>query len=109
MLIGFFDYRGVVHHKFVPEGQTVNKEYYLAVLRRLREALRHKRPDLRADNSWIFYHDNSLSHSPYSPDLALFDFFLFPKLEYSLQGTRHESIEAMKRKLYVIHNVCNCM
>ena len=46
ILIVFFDYRGVVHHGFVPEGQTVNKEYYLAVLRRLCEAIRRKRPDL---------------------------------------------------------------
>jgi hypothetical protein len=32
----FFDYRGVVHHEFVPQGQTVNKEFYLEVVRRLR-------------------------------------------------------------------------
>ena len=46
MLIVFFDYRGEVHHKFVPEGQTVNEEYCLAVLRRLRETFRCKRSDL---------------------------------------------------------------
>ena len=63
VLIVFFDYRGVVHHEFVPEGQTVNKEYYLAVLRHLREAIHRKRTDLWADNSWIFYHDNAPSHS----------------------------------------------
>ncbi|KAJ8963246.1 hypothetical protein NQ318_018712 [Aromia moschata] len=115
MLIVFFDYRGVVHHEFVPEGQTVNKEYYLAVLRRLREAIRHKRPHLWADNSWIFGNNNAPSHSslivtefvakretkvianpPYLPDLAPCDFFLFPKLKYPLRGTRHESIEAIK-------------
>lgn len=39
ILIVFFD-RGVIYHEFLPEGQTVNKEYYLAVLRRLREAIR---------------------------------------------------------------------
>jgi len=33
MLIVFFDYRGVVHSEFLPEGQTVNKEYYLGVMR----------------------------------------------------------------------------
>lgn len=37
LLTVFFDYRGVVHSEFLPEGQTVNKEYYLGVLRRLRE------------------------------------------------------------------------
>ena len=45
MLIVFFDYLGVVHFEYVPEGQTVNKEYYLTVLRRLRDAIRRKRPD----------------------------------------------------------------
>ena len=46
MLIVFFDIRGMVHHEFVPEGQTVNKEYYLAVLKCLREKICQKRPDL---------------------------------------------------------------
>lgn len=50
MLIVFVDYRGVVHHEFVPEGQTVNKEYYVTVLRRLREAIRKRRPDLWQNN-----------------------------------------------------------
>ena len=35
----------------IAEGQTVNKEYYLAVLRRLRGAIRRKRLDLWTDNS----------------------------------------------------------
>jgi len=33
------DYNGIVHHEFLPEGQTVNKEYYLDVMRCLREAV----------------------------------------------------------------------
>ena len=37
MLIVFFDVRGIVHWEFVPPGQTVNQEFYLEVLRRLRE------------------------------------------------------------------------
>ena len=37
MLTVFLDYRGVVHSEFLPEGQTVNKEYYLSVMKRLRE------------------------------------------------------------------------
>jgi len=39
------DYNGIVHHEFLPEGQIVNKEYYLGVMRRLRE-VRQKRKDL---------------------------------------------------------------
>ena len=61
-------------------------------------------------------HDNAPSHSslivaeflakhetkviaqpPYSPDLIPCDFFLFLKLRYPLRGTRHQSIEAIKR------------
>ena len=38
-----------------------------------------------------------IAQSPYSPDLVLCDFFLFPKLKYPLRGTRPESIEAIKR------------
>jgi hypothetical protein len=36
----FLSYEGVVHHEFVPQDQTVNKEFYLEVLRRLRESIR---------------------------------------------------------------------
>ena len=37
MLLAFFDSEGIVHHKYAPDGQTINKEFYLEVLRRLRE------------------------------------------------------------------------
>ncbi|UYV75070.1 hypothetical protein LAZ67_12002351 [Cordylochernes scorpioides] len=43
LLTVFFDCRGVVHHEFLPQDRTVNKEYYLQVMR---EAIRQKRPDL---------------------------------------------------------------
>ena len=33
---------------------------------------------------------------PYSPDLALCNFFLFPKLKGNLTGCRYETIEEMK-------------
>jgi hypothetical protein len=37
-----------------------------------------------------------LLQPPYSPDLALADFILFPKLKSTLKGRRFESIEAIK-------------
>ena len=37
MLLAFFDSEGIVHHEYAPDGQTINKEFYLEVLRRLRE------------------------------------------------------------------------
>ena len=63
MLTVFFNYRGVVHYEFLPPGQTVNKEYYLSVMRRLCEAIRLKRPELWANNFWFLHHDNALSHT----------------------------------------------
>lgn len=32
ILIDFFDIHGLVHHEFVPESQTVNRDYYVGVL-----------------------------------------------------------------------------
>lgn len=54
LLAVFFDFRGVVHSEFLPPGQTVNKEYYVSVLKRLRENVRRKRPELWRNNSWFF-------------------------------------------------------
>jgi len=38
MMTVFFDFHVVVHYEFLPPGQTVNKKYYLSVMRRLPEA-----------------------------------------------------------------------
>jgi len=110
MLTVFFDSPGVVHHEYAPQGQNINKEYYLEVLCRLRDAVWHKRPDLWATGTWQLHHDNASAHSlqliqtllakhnipvvrqaPYSPDLAPCNFWLFPHLKTQLKGTRFES------------------
>jgi hypothetical protein len=43
MLVTFFDSQGIVHKEFVPPGQTVNKEYYVAALSRLVQRIRRVR------------------------------------------------------------------
>ena len=115
LLTVFFDYHGVVHQEFSPQGRTVNEEYYLEVMRRLREAIRKKRPNLWKNNSWLLHHDNAPAHSsllvrnflsknntvimpqpPYSPDLATCDFFLFPILKRPMKGRRFATIEEIK-------------
>ncbi|UYV63819.1 K02A2.6-like, partial [Cordylochernes scorpioides] len=111
----FFDCRGVVHHEFLPQGRTVNKEYYLQVMRNLREAIRQKRPDLWKNKKWLLHHDNAPAHTsllvrdflaknntlmmpqpPYSPDLAPCDFFLFPKLKRPMKGRRYATLDEIK-------------
>ena len=46
LLTVFFDCNGVVYHGFSPQCRAVNKEYYLEVMRRLREAIRQKHIEL---------------------------------------------------------------
>nr|CAH7733389.1 unnamed protein product [Callosobruchus chinensis] len=97
LLIAFFDINGVVHHEYVPAGQTVNG------------------PEL-AERGWVLHHDNApahssfavrdfltkngiptLLHSPYSPDLAPSNFHLFPQLKSYLKGNRYDGVEEVQR------------
>jgi len=116
MLIVFFDIQGIVMAEMVPNGQTVNYQYYIEVLTKLREGVRRKRPELWR-NMWILHQDNApaqnalsvkqflanknitvFEHPPYSPDLAPCDFYLFPKIKSVLKGTHFVAIEHMKAK-----------
>ena len=47
MLIVFFDMEGIVHYEYVQQGQTVNQQFYLQVLKRLRLAV-----SLRGHKNW---------------------------------------------------------
>ena len=101
-----------LHQEYAPNGQIINKEFYLEVLRSLRESVRRKRPEKWRDGDWILHHDNAPAHTshlvqqflakhgtaqlqqpPYSPDLAPCDFFLFPRLKKVLKGHRFETTE----------------
>ena len=103
MLLTFFDIRGIVHYELVPTGQ----------LKRLREKVRWKRPEIFAINSWILHHNNApahtalslreflatkqitvLEHPAYSPDLAPSDSFLFPKIKEILEGRHFDDIRS---------------
>jgi len=45
MLLVFFDSQGIVHHEYAPDGQIINKQFYLEVLQHLHESVRRKRPE----------------------------------------------------------------
>ena len=115
MLITFFDHQGMVHHEYVPHDQTANQHFYKEVLTRLMAKIWHMRRELWASNTWILHHNNApahaalsvrqflatkqvtiLDHPPYSPDLALCDYFLFPKLKGTIKGTHFEGVEDIK-------------
>jgi hypothetical protein len=46
MIAQAVDMQGIVMAEWVPSGQTVNQQYYIAVLTKLRERVRRKRPEL---------------------------------------------------------------
>lgn len=62
VLTVFLTYRGVVHHKHAPEGQTANKPHYREILLCLSDAVWHKRLKLWKSGSWQLHHDNILAH-----------------------------------------------
>ncbi|UYV69549.1 CLCN3 [Cordylochernes scorpioides] len=63
LLVTFFDINGLVHHEFIPFGRTINQEVYLGIMRRLREAVRLKRPERWQNNDWILHVDNARPHT----------------------------------------------
>jgi [histone H3]-lysine36 N-dimethyltransferase SETMAR len=112
MLIAFFDAKGLIHHEFVPEGQTITGNFYVKVMARLAGRMRRVRPQC---HDWVLLHDNAPAHSsavvsqflakrgvavlphpPYSPDLAPADYFLFPKIKAALKGKRFVDVLSIK-------------
>ena len=91
-------------HALGPNGLTVNKEYYVEVLREFRKRFRWKRPALFKSGQWHFQQDNAPVHNSTfvidyltkmgiktvpqpscSRDLAPYNFCLFPKLKKILR------------------------
>ena len=69
MLVVFFDWKGVVHHEFVPQGQMVNQQLYWEVLERFRDAVNRKRPEFWENQTWMLHHDNAPTHIAPHPQL----------------------------------------
>ena len=105
----------MIYMHWVPTGRTVNKEYYVEVLKVFKKRFRRKRPAVFKSARWHFQRDNAPVHNsilvtdylskmgiksvpqpPYSSDLAPCDFCLLPKLKEKLRGCHYETIEEMK-------------
>lgn len=116
MLICFYDSKGIIHKEFVPPDQTVNAVFYLGVLKRLVRRICRIRPEYREEGSWRLLHDNApshrstlvtdyltknriltINHSPYSPDLAPCDFYLFGKMHLPMKGKRYVDVKAIQK------------
>ena len=83
----------------------MHKEMYMDILRRFRDAVRRKRPEIWGTYSWFLLHDSAPAHRsilakdsltkksvttlelrPYPPDLAPADFYLLIRLKSALKG-----------------------
>ena len=114
LMISFFYSTVMIYMHWVHTGQTVNKEYYVEVLREFRKRFQGMRPALFKSGQWHFHQDNAPVHNsilvtdylskmgiksvpqpPYSPDLIPSDFWLFPMLKEKLRGCRYETIDEM--------------
>jgi hypothetical protein len=107
MLITFFNIKVTIHSEFIPQGQTVSQAYYVEILKRLKEAVLRKRPEL-CPSDWILHHDNApthkglsvktfltrksiteMEHPLYIPNLTLNDFWLICLKRTKISGTGH--------------------
>jgi histone-lysine N-methyltransferase SETMAR len=114
ILILFFDIDGLVHHEYVPRGQTVNKAFYKTVLQRFCDAVRRHQPEKWRSGNWISHHANapahktvttneflakhnipSLPHLSYSPNLAPCNFF-FSQLKKTMKSHRFDYVEEIQ-------------
>ncbi len=120
MLTAFVDERGPVLAEFKEPGMTLDAESYCNLLRCLKENIRCKRPNLwtmkeSGYRTVQLHHDNTPSHTviltlaligeshlemipypPYSLDLAICDFFVFPRLKFELHGHWFQNLRDMK-------------
>ena len=107
-----FDSKFIVHHEYVSDGQKVNKECYLEVLRRLRECVRRKRPEnggmtTGSCTTTMRPHTIHTLCTSFWPNTASLSwvltrsrtvcFFLFPRLMKVLKGHQFEATEDIKR------------
>jgi len=116
MLVIFFNWQGVIHKEFVPEGETINAVYYEGVMERLLNRIRYVRPGMCESGNWFLLHENApshnatmvkqflgqrkvtvLNHPPCLLDLAPADYFLFPNVKSHLKGRLFDSISDIQK------------
>ena len=115
MLTVFFDLEGIIHHKYAPPGQTINKKHYSMSFIGWEMQYDENSHGYRQLVTGSFITNNMPTHAshlvqsllakhqisqvtqpPYSPDLALWDFWLFPKLKSPLKGKRVQTISEIQ-------------
>jgi histone-lysine N-methyltransferase SETMAR len=114
MATDFWDTESILLIDYKDKGVTITGEYYARLLEQLKEAVKEKRRG-KCSKGVLLLHDNApvhmsnvamkamhkcgfqmLNYPPYSPDLALCDYYLFPNMKKDLRGKKFESDEEVK-------------
>ena len=66
ILIIFFDYQGVGHKEFIPQGNTVNAEFYKGVMDRHLKRIQRVCPAAFCSQDFFLLYNNAPSHKPVS-------------------------------------------
>jgi len=101
----FWQQDGILLIDYLPKDQTVNAEYYSSLLVQFKDTLKEKCCG-KVTKEVLFLHDKALAHwvlatqkklaclgfqcldnPPYSPNLALSDYYLFPGLKKQFKVT----------------------
>ena len=104
----FWNARGIFHIDYLSSKQTINGDYYAALLDRFNNILKKKAKKkvlFHQDNARIHtcpapmakfneFHYEVLPHPAYSPDLAPYDYFLFLNLK-KFRGKRFTTREQL--------------
>ena len=118
-LLVFFYANGIVHKGICSSWTKCESTILSEGVEKI--TLRKKRPQMCSSGDWFLHHDNApahtalsvqqflvknkmtvIPHPPYSPDLALCDFFLFPRIKRK----RFADVSEVKKKtLEVLNNI----
>jgi histone-lysine N-methyltransferase SETMAR len=109
----FWDSEGILLIEWLPQGETINSNYYIDVLQKLREAIKSNRR-VKLSKKILLHHDNArphtsamttaavrrlgfqvLPHPAYSPDLAPSDYWLFGPMKNALRGKRYANLAGL--------------
>ena len=116
MLCIWWNFEGILHFEFVPNGHFIDAELYCQQLERVYVKLKEKYPAVISEKCALLQQDNAkthaakktkekfeqmdgveiLPHPPFSPDLAPSDYGLFRSMQHFLRDYWFESFDEVE-------------
>lgn len=116
MLCVWWNFQGIIHYEFVPNGRAIDAVLYCEQVERVYDKLKEKYPALIRRKCALLQQDNAkphtakktkekfeeldgveiLPHPPFSPDLAPSDYGLFRSMQHFFRGRRFENFDEVQ-------------